>query len=170
MRAVRLVAAVLSATHALSAGDVALEARYEDPAQWLSYDRDNSGRRYSELDQVSSANVDELSAAWVYQFPQIPLRSEATPLVRDGVMYLTNGGADAMAVDARTGRLLWRYERPTETRSQPNWNRGFAISGQRLFMGTVDCRILSLDARTGALLWETEVADEWRVWADGARV
>lgn len=137
-----------------------LEPRYEEPSDWQSYDRDNTGRRYSPLDRITTENVGRLAVEWVYQFPEIPLRSEATPIVRDGVMYVTNGGADAMALDARTGRLLWRYQRPAETASQPNWNRGFALSGDRLFMGTVDCRLIALDARNGALLWEAEVADE----------
>jgi len=152
--------AVFSASALAAQSRVPLEPRHQDPSNWSSYDRDNSGRRFSALDQIKPDNVDRLVVDWVYQFPQIPLRSEATPLVRDGVMYLTNGGADAMAVDARTGKLLWRYQRPTETESQPNWNRGFALSGNRLFMGTIDCRVIALDARSGALLWEAEVADE----------
>ena len=151
---------ILALVVSSASAQTALEPRYEDPANWLSYDRDNTGQRYSALDQVTTENVGDLSMAWVYQFPRIPLRSEATPIVRDGVMYVTNGGADAMALDARTGRLLWRYERPTETQSQPNWNRGFALSGNRLFMGTVDCYVIALDSRSGSLLWEAEVADE----------
>ncbi len=156
----RILLVLLAVTPLWAQSDALLETRHQQASNWLSYDRDNSGRRYSALKQITPSNVERLNVEWAFQYPTVPLRSEATPIVRDGVMYLTSGGADAMAIDARTGRMLWRFQLPVETESQPNWNRGFALSGNRLFMGTVDCRMIALDSRSGALLWEAEVADE----------
>ncbi len=138
------------------------EGRHSSPDNWLSYDRDNTGQRYSALDQVNSENVKDLTVQWAYQFHPVPLRSEATPLVRDGVMYTTAGGTMAFAIDATTGRALWRFDYPHPTRSSgrpPNWNRGFAISGNRLYMGTVDCHLVALDARNGAMLWKSLITE-----------
>ncbi len=139
------------------------EERYRPPENWLSYDRDNTAQRYSPLDQIDRENVRDLVVRWVFQFQPVPLRSEATPLVRDGVMYTTVGGTGAFALDATTGRPLWRYDYPFESGGQrrpPNWNRGFAISGNRLYMGTIDCHILALDARSGHMLWKYLLTDQ----------
>jgi alcohol dehydrogenase (cytochrome c) len=136
---------------------------FDDPSNWLSYDRDNTARRYSPLDQIRPANIKRLATAWVAQFPRIPNRSEATPLVRNGVMYVTAGGEEAHAIDARTGRFLWtfHYTPPGTGAAAPrlNWNRGFAISGNRLFMATTDCSLIAIDARNGSLLWRMQLAD-----------
>ncbi len=141
----------------------AREDRHRTPENWLSYDRDNTGQRFSPLDQINRSSVGDLVVEWVYQFQPVPLRSESTPIVRDGVMYSTAGGTLAFALDATTGRALWRFDYPFETqdgRPAPNWNRGFAISGHRLYMGTVDCHLLALDARTGSLLWKSLITEE----------
>jgi alcohol dehydrogenase (cytochrome c) len=139
------------------------EDRHRPPENWLSYDRDNTGQRFSSLDQINRSNVRDLVVKWVHQFQPVPLRSEATPLVRDGVMYVTAGGTMAFALDATTGRALWRFDYPFEAeggRRPPNWNRGFAISGNRLYMGTIDCHLLALDARTGSLLWKSLITEQ----------
>ena len=168
-RSGRLAAAVAAlsllcpAAPAADFGGAPREERHRAPDNWLSYDRDNTGQRFSPLDQVNTSNVRDLVVQWAYQFHPVPLRSEVTPLVRDGVMYATAGGTMAFALDAVTGRSLWRYDYPSEARQAgrpPNWNRGFAISGQRLYMGTVDCHVLALDARTGSLLWKSRITQE----------
>ena len=157
------LAAVLSAASPVVAGGfdgATREDRHKSAHNWLSYDRDNTGQRYSPLDQINAKNIGDLVVKWVHQFHPVPLRSEVTPLVRDGVMYATAGGTMAVAIDATTGRTLWRFDYPFEgsgERRPPNWNRGFAISGQRLYMGTVDCQLLALDARTGAVLWKSAI-------------
>ena len=114
----------------------ALEERYKNPANWLSYDRDNTGRRFSELDQIDRDNVARLVPKWVFQYSPPQPRTEATPLVRDGVMYLTAGGMRAFAIDATSGRSIWRFDYPYSRSGDnptPNWTRGFGISGNRLF-------------------------------------
>ena len=154
---------LVSVSLAADFGGAAREERHRAPGNWLSYDRDNTGQRFSPLDQINRSNVDDLVVQWAYQFHPVPLRSEATPIVRDGVMYATAGGTMAYALDAATGRALWRYDYPFEsggTGRPPNWNRGFAISGQRLYMGTVDCHLLALDARTGSPLWKALITLE----------
>lgn len=146
-----------------------LEPRYADPADWLSYDRDNTGQRHSPLAQITTGNVRRLAAAWAFQFSRLPLRSETTPLVRKGILYLTVGGEEAWALDARTGRPFWSFEYapPAAPRAGPsgetprrtNWNRGFALAGNRLLMATTDCSLIALDARNGSLLWRVQLAD-----------
>jgi len=147
------------------------DARYGNPDNWLTYDGDNTGQRYSRLDQINRGNVKRLVPAWAYQFVKLPLRSEATPLVRDGVMYVTVGGEQAYALDARTGRELWAFhhsiaeapktvkagEKRQPSASGADWNRGFALSGDRLFFTTTDCKLTALDSRNGSVVWSMDV-------------
>ncbi len=151
-----------------------LSERYQNPSNWLSYDRDNTGRRYSELDEINRENVDRLVPKWMFQYSPQQLRSEATPLVRDGVMYLTAGGMRAFALDAATGRSIWRFDYPYSEqgqREQPNWSRGFGISGNRLYVGTPDCHVIALDSRNGVMLWRSAVtADQPCFGSTGAPI
>lgn len=146
------------------------DARFANPADWLSFDRDNTGQRYSPLKQIHKGNVQQLKAEWAFQITRLPTRSEATPLVRDGLMYLTVGGEEAYALDARSGRMLWQFlHKPDSGKastdadaSRPaqfgaNWNRGFALSGNRLFMTTSDCKLVAMDARNGSQVWSSNV-------------
>lgn len=147
-----------------------VEARYRDAADWLTYDRDNTGRRYSALAQVHRENVARLVPKWMYQYSPPQLRTEATPLVRDGVMYLTAGTMRAFAIDAATGTRLWRYDYPYGEgfgRENPTWSRGFGLSGNRLYMGTPDCHLIALDRRNGALLWRSPVAEDQPCFGSG---
>ena len=105
-------------------------------------------------------------AAWAAPIPGDTVL-EATPLVVDGVMYVTSGGdpLTVIALDARTGRQIWRYTRPQKVTNPYEinpFNRGVAILGNRLFVGTLDAALVALDARTGLPLWETQIADTMR--------
>ena len=131
-----------------------------EPHNWLMYWGDYRGTHYSALDQITGANVRDLRAAWTFPMPGDSVL-EATPLVVDGVMYTTQPGV-VVALDARTGRQLWRYTRQQKQRNPQEinpFNRGVAILGDRLYVGTLDAALVALDARTGAALWETQVAD-----------
>src|SRR6185436_5886294 len=107
--------------------------------------------------------VKNLQGTWAATVPG-NTTLEATPVVVDGVMYVTSSGdpLTVMALDARTGRQIWRYSRPQKVKNPYEinpYNRGVAVLGNRLYVGTLDAALISLDARTGLLMWETQVAD-----------
>lgn len=134
-----------------------------EPHNWLMYWGDYQGTHYSALEQIDTTNVARLRSAWATPVPGDTV-SESTPLVVDGVMYGTSGGSPrtVTAIDARTGRQIWRYTRPQKVRNPGETdvvNRGVALLGHRLFVGTNDAALVCLDARTGALIWEIQVAD-----------
>jgi alcohol dehydrogenase (cytochrome c) len=140
-----------------------LKAKAE-PHNWLMYWGDYHGTHYSALKQITPANIRRLKAAW--SFPILGGNSvlEATPLVIDGVMYTTGSGnpATVTAIDARTGRQIWRWTRQQKIVNPYEINpfaRGVAILGNRIFVGTLDGMLIAVDARTGQSLWETQVAD-----------
>jgi PQQ-dependent dehydrogenase (methanol/ethanol family) len=136
----------------------------KEPQNYLTYWGDLGGKHYSSLDQITTANVKNLQAKWAMQLPGDGI-VESIPLVVDGIMYTTGpvgGTAEVMALDARTGRQLWRYQRKQKVTNPyeiNRVNRGVAILGNRLFFGTLDAALVALDARTGAFLWEVQVAD-----------
>ena len=154
---------------ALAAGTTSAQVPFERlrdaaqaPADWLTYSGTYYSQRYSELDDVTAANVGDLQLQWVYQTPVFG-PWQATPLVVDGVMYLTQRPNDVVALDARTGRVFWvyRYATPPDHRACcGSNNRGVAILGDRLFMATLDAHVVALDAATGAELWDVELADK----------
>ena len=146
------------------AGQVSFERLRDaavEPHNWLTYSGGYFSQRYSELDQIAPENVDDLRLQWVYQTP-IAGTWQSTPLVVDGVMYLTQRPNDIVALDARTGRVFWIYRYPTS----PNHlaccganNRGVAVLGDTVFMGTLDAHVVAVDATSGTELWDVEVAD-----------
>jgi len=137
-----------------------LAAAASEPQNWLTYSGGYKSERYSSLDQITPANVKNLKLQWVYQSP-VAGNWQTTPLVVDGVMYLTQRLNDVVALDATTGRAFWMYRyTPAQDRivcCGAN-NRGLAILGNTLFMGTLDAQLIAIDARTGRPIWKTEVA------------
>jgi alcohol dehydrogenase (cytochrome c) len=132
----------------------------KEPHNWLTYSGNYFSTRFSPLDQITPGNVGDLKLQWVYQSP-VAGNWQTSPLVVDGVMYLTQRLNDVVALDAVTGRAFWifRYT-PSADRvvcCGAN-NRGLAILGDTLFMGTLDAHLLAIDARSGRLLWKTQVA------------
>jgi len=138
-----------------------------EPGSWLTYSGSYGAQRYSTLDQIDRGNVDQLQAAWIYQ-TRSTQKFEVSPLVADGVMYITEPPSDATALDLRTGRPLWSYRR-----SLPQGiitccgqvNRGVALLDDQVFLGTVDAHLVALDARTGQVRWDIEVADHTQGYA-----
>ncbi|MCP5116701.1 MAG: PQQ-dependent dehydrogenase, methanol/ethanol family, partial [bacterium] len=111
-----------------------------EPGNWLSYSGSYSSQRYSLLEQLNRKTVDGLELKWVYQL-RTTQKVETTPLVVDGVMYLTRPPNDVIAMDPETGRPFWQYRRTlpeTINVCCGRVNRGVAMLGDRLFMGTVD--------------------------------
>lgn len=133
-----------------------------EPGSWLTYSGTYASHRYAALHGIHRGNVATLRPVWTYQV-RTPGLVETTPLVADGVMYLTEPPSNVTALDAATGRVLWRWERPMprdlRTIGFPRVNRGVAILGETLFVGTLDGWLVALDAGSGAVRWETHVAD-----------
>jgi alcohol dehydrogenase (cytochrome c) len=128
---------------------------------WLMYSGGYFSNRYSALAQITPANAKNLELKWMYQ-AAVAGAWQTTPLVVDGVMYLTQRPNDVVALDARTGRVFWIYRHqldPTQIVCCGANNRGLAILGDTLFMGTLDARLVAIDAKSGHPLWTTKVAD-----------
>jgi alcohol dehydrogenase (cytochrome c) len=129
------------------------------PANWLTYSGQYNSHRYSRLDEINSANVKNLRVKWVRQFP-ISEPFECSPLVVDGVMYVTLPENKVWAVDAKTGLTYWKYEHELPKKLAAccgKINRGVAILGNTLFMGTLDAKLVALDTKSGKELWVSEV-------------
>ena len=132
-----------------------------EPQNWLTYSGSYFSQRYSTLDQVTPDNVTDLEQKWVYQ-TGVAGSWQSTPLVVDGVMYLTQRPNDIVALDARTGRVFWVYRYPTPSGQRSCcWsnNRGVAMLDDTLFMATLDAHVVAIDATTGGELWDVQVAD-----------
>src|SRR5580658_522431 len=131
-------------------------------ANWTSYNGDYTGRRYSALHQITSANVGRLRAAWIFHSSNSE-RLEVTPVVVRGVMYVTSAN-DAWALDARTGRIIWHHQRPVSSGllddAAVHKNRGVGVWKNFVYMETDDAHLLCLDARSGRLLWDVMYADK----------
>src|SRR4051794_31458558 len=127
---------------------------------WLSYNGDYTGRRFSSLSEITPANVAQLRAQWVFH-SRAPGILEVTPVVVNGVMFVTASN-DAFALDARTGRVIWRYSRPVSEGliddASGHISRGVAVYGNRLYMETDNAHLLCLDARSGHLIWDVAYA------------
>ncbi|MBS1851128.1 MAG: PQQ-binding-like beta-propeller repeat protein [Acidobacteria bacterium] len=148
------------------------------PGNWLTYNGNLSGNRYSELKMINTANVQQLTLKWIYTVPlwqqYYPNTSyykenlsyfglETVPLEADGVLYAT-GPQQAYALDAKTGQQIWKYSRPMPPGlvGDPSLgtNRGPALLGDKLFMVTGDAHMIALNRTTGALVWETVMPEK----------
>ena len=158
---------ILSVVTTVATGGVAekdlLEAQ-DDASTWLMYGKNYSGWRYSELSYVNASNVDRLVPQWIYQIGTDGGRRgiQTTPLVYDGLMFLTGPSNTSYAVDLLTGRGIWRQSSrvPRGVMSccgEPN--RGFAALGDKLFKVSFEATLLALDSKTGDVLWETVIDD-----------
>jgi len=139
-----------------------LAAAASEPQNWLTYSGTYASQRYSQLRQIDPGNVKDLELKWVVQ-NQVAGAWQSSPLVVDGIMYLTQRPNDVMAVDAKTGRMFWLYRYANSGRQQVCCganNRGVAMLGNRLFMGTLDAHLVAIDAVNGKPLWNIAVADD----------
>jgi len=131
-------------------------------ANWTSYNGDYTGRRYSGLDEITTGNVRQLRAAWIFH-PGNSENLEVTPVVVRGIMFVTSAN-NVFALDARTGRSLWRYERPVSSGllddAAAHKSRGVAVWHDSVYAETDDAHLLSLDARSGGLRWDVQFADK----------
>jgi alcohol dehydrogenase (cytochrome c) len=130
-------------------------------ANWLHTNGGYSQTRYYPGDQINTGNVKKLRPAFVVQ-TEVVESMETAPIVVDGLMYLTTSYSHVYAVDAKTGKELWHYKHklgPVTTFCCGPNNKGVAVSGGKVFLGTLDAKLVGLDARNGEVLWQTEIAD-----------
>jgi alcohol dehydrogenase (cytochrome c) len=138
-----------------------VEGLKADGASWLTFGGDYSNHRFSPLTQITPENVTKLQPQWTFQTGTLG-NFETTTLVRDNVLYVTGPQNVAWAVDARSGRQIWRYRRELPenlTACCGLVNRGFAALGDRLFMVTLDAHLLALDMKTGSIVWDATMED-----------
>ncbi|MDP3489341.1 MAG: PQQ-dependent dehydrogenase, methanol/ethanol family [Phenylobacterium sp.] len=135
----------------------------ETNAEWLSYGRSYSEQRFSPLTQINTESVGELGLAWSYEF-DTDRGQEATPIVKDGMLYTTTAWSKVYAFDAATGALKWSYDPKVAGEKAFDAccdvvNRGVAVWGGKVFVGALDGRLIALDAATGAEAWSVQTTD-----------
>ena len=144
-----------------AAGGAYDEAAISPKMDWPRYDGSLTGNRNSSLDQIDSKNVQRLALKWIFPVPDAP-RLESTPVVVDGVMYVTAVNA-VYALDATSGRQLWNYKRAATPgllgEAAGGANRGVVVEGERLFLLTDNAHLLALNKNTGILLWDRAMTD-----------
>ena len=159
LKIVLLAGVALTAKAQVSAERLRDSAR--EPQNWLTYNGSYASTHHSALNQLRPDNVSRLELKWVWQANSLE-KLEATPLIVDGVMYLTDPPSDVVALDVKTGRPLWAYRRslPDDLRACcGDVNRGVAALGDQIFIATIDAHLVALDMRTGRVRWDIEVAD-----------
>jgi alcohol dehydrogenase (cytochrome c) len=163
-RSIHTAAVLLALAAGAAHGQVTFERLLNpqaEPHNWLTYSGSYASQRHTALKQIRPSNVRDLELKWVYQAQSLE-SFETTPLVLDGVMYLTEAPNTAVAVDAVTGRAFWRYQHNPAQTARPccgRVNRGLAMLGDTVYMATIDAKLLALDAKTGQLVWQIDVAD-----------
>ena len=170
-------AALVAQSAGITSADVA--SGLQNGSRWLSYSGDYTSERYSPLAQITTSNAPSLAAQWSFQTGVVG-KFEATPIVIDGTMYVTGALDHAWALDAKTGKQLWHYQRFPTTIPGPDGrpqqlapggappglkvccglvNRGFAVWHDRLFMSTLDAHLVALDMKNGKVIWDIPMAD-----------
>ena len=130
------------------------------PNDWPSWRRTLSAWGYSPLTQINRTNVKKLQMVWGWSMR--PGMQEGTPIVYDGVMYMSTPGSGVDALDAASGELIWQYTRdfpPDQARRRTQAMRGISIYDDKIYINTIDAHVVALDARTGSIVWDTQVAD-----------
>src|SRR6058998_2765297 len=160
LSAVFLVSLVMPILRAQVSNDRLLRSAAE-PHNWMTYSGTYASQRYSALSQINPSNVKSLEQKWIFQAESLE-KFETTPLVVDGIMYITQAPSDAVALDAKTGRVFWIYRYYNSPDVRPccgSVNRGLAILGDTLFLATLDAHLIALDAKTGRPMWNIKVAN-----------
>ena len=144
-----------------SFGLLVIAAFAGDDTSWITYGKNYAGWRYSELTTINAGNISHLVPVWIFQ-TRAPGGMETTPLVRDGLMYVTGTSNHAWALDLKSGKAVWHYfKEPPKGLDLccGQVNRGFAIQGNRLFKVNIEDTLVALDRVTGEKLWEVELGD-----------
>ncbi len=141
-----------------------LDAAASDADNWLTYGRTNAEQRFSELVQVNDGNIGQLGLAWAVEL-DTARGQEATPIVVDGIMYTSTAWSKVLALDAATGKVLWQFDPQNQGSKGAHAccdvvNRGVAVWKGRVYVGTIDGRLIALDARSGAKVWDVVTVDQ----------
>ena len=150
-----------SAPTAIVAPQEILDGLPADGSRWLTFGGDYANQRHSPLTQIAPDNVGRLVPRWTFQTGALGA-FETTPLMRDNVLYVTGPQNIAWAIDARTGRQIWRYRRelpPNLTACCGLVNKGFAMLDDKLFLATLDAHLVALDRRSGTVVWDATMGD-----------
>ncbi|MBK7948867.1 MAG: PQQ-dependent dehydrogenase, methanol/ethanol family [Deltaproteobacteria bacterium] len=141
--------------------DAMLRDPFADRSRWLHYVGDHRGHRHSPITSLTKKNVAKLQVVWAMP-TGTQQQFEVSPIVYGGVMYVSTSYNRILALDVKTGAILWRYDHPLPADMKPCCgpvNRGVSIAGDTILMATLDARLLALDRRSGAILWNTEIFD-----------
>ena len=131
-----------------------------EPENWLQIRGNYQGWGYSPLGQINVSNVKKLTPVWAFS-TGVGSGHEAPPLVNNGVMFVATPYSQVIALEAKTGKLLWRYKRelPEDFKALHNTSRGIALLGDKVYVASLDCSLVALDAKTGKVAWEKKVED-----------
>src|SRR5258706_3498335 len=160
LSACAIAAAVTASLAAQNITPKDLLAGLGNASRWLTHSGDYFGQRFSPLKQITAANADQLAAQWTFQ-TGVANKSEATPIVVDGVLYVTGALNHAWAIDGRTGKQIWHYQRTLPQGLKVCCgmvNRGFAAYQDRLFMVTLDAHFVALEMKSGKVVFDVEMA------------
>jgi PQQ-dependent dehydrogenase (methanol/ethanol family) len=168
LSAVILNTAMLVAGPALAQTAQELEAANPNPNDWLSYHGTYKGYNFSGLEQINAANVKDLQVAWMH-FPGRTTRGiQSMPLAKDGILYYSGSYSRVFALDGATGKVLWTHfpeldDELVARQTHSPYNRGVAMGDGKVYIGTVDGRLLALDAKTGKPAWDTKLIDSQKL-------
>lgn len=139
-----------------------------NPNDWLTYHGSYKGWDYSGLDQINASNVKDLSVAWIHVPGKSTRGLQSMPLVADGVLYYTGSYSRVFALDGATGNLIWSYfpeldDALVARQTHSPYNRGVALGEGKVYVGTVDGRLIALDMKTGKVAWDTKLQDSQKL-------
>ncbi|MBX6323832.1 MAG: PQQ-binding-like beta-propeller repeat protein [Rhodospirillaceae bacterium] len=140
----------------------------KNPNDWLTYHGSLKGWNYSGLSQINTTNVDKLRVAWIHQPGRATRGVQSMPLAADGVIYYSGSYSRVFALDGATGEVLWSYtpqldEELVARQTHSPYNRGMAMGDGKLYIGTVDGRLIALDMKTGKPVWDTKLLDSQKL-------
>src|SRR5258707_2626308 len=162
------LAAVVVAPPASAIDPARLQAAEQTPNDWLTYHGGYKSQHYSALDQINAGNVKNLGVAWIH----LPGRStrglQSMPLAADGVLYYSGSYSRVFALDGATGKVIWAFypeldEDLISMQTHTPYNRGIALGNGKVFVGTVDGRLLALDMKTGKPAWDTKLVNSQKL-------
>ena len=167
------LALLIAEVAAARAADSVIDRLLQSPvaSDWVTNGGNLTNQRYSTLKQIDTANVDQLKGAWMTRLKRsgfgVRYSAEATPLVKDGIMYMVTGNDDVFALNAKTGEILWERWSGIDQQISTvccGWdNRGLATGEGLLFLGQLDANVVALDIKTGKEVWRAPIED----WHNG---